>query len=518
MSKDKKDTLFNLIKSLKKSEKRYFKTTENQHEDKKYVRLFDLIDQQKEFDENKILDKEPSLNPTQLSNLKAHLYNKILQNLRMYNANSVSEINIHSLIDHVQILFNKSLYQQCTEVLKKARKNAERIDNLEMQLEILNWEKKLLPYTTGKNALDDVNEIVLKVQDVSHRINNINTYTNLHVQLSTIYNQVGYMRNEEDFKRVNQLFLNSFPNADESKLSVSEKISLFSLFINYYFFIQDFEKGYDYASKWVQLFHGDKTLISSKIEMYISALNHLLIAQTKLGKYDEFLVTKKEMRSVGNLPIINLNDNIKLKLLKYSYVHEFNGLFMIGDFDHGVRLIEKVKSGLEQFIEQLDSHSRVIMFYKTACLYFGNSDFKEALVWLNKIINSTDVNIREDIHGFARILSLVGHYELGNIELIEYNVRSTYRFLLKTQDLHQFQRYILNFLKRLNASMTNKELISHFEKLRDNLIPLAENRFEKRAFIYFDIISWLQSKIENRPIQDIIRESVEHRKNTKLVS
>ncbi|MEQ9288127.1 MAG: hypothetical protein RIG77_14520 [Cyclobacteriaceae bacterium] len=506
MPKEKRDTLFTLIKSLKKSEKRYFKTFESKQENMKFLRLFDLIDQQDEFDEDKILQKDQSIKPQQLSNMKAHLYNKILQSLRMYNSNSVTEIGIHNLIDHVQILFNKSLYQQCTSVLKKARKSAERIDLLELQLEILNWEKKLLPYTAGLNTQADVNEIVKKVQDVSNRINNINAYSNLHVQLNSLYNQVGYMRNEADFKRVNKLFITSFPNPDEDQLSVSEKISLYSLYINYYFFIQDFKKGYEYAKKWVQLFHGDKTLMSSKIEMYISSLNHLMIAQTKLEKYEEFLVTKKELRSVGNLPAINLNDNIKLKLLKYSYVHEFNGFFMMGDFGRGVQLIEKIKPGLEQFIEQIDSHSRVIMFYKTACLYFGNDHFKDAIFWLNKIINSSDTNIREDIHGFARILSLICHYELGNIELIEYNVRSTYRFLLKTKDLHQFQRYILNFLRKLNATMTSQELIARFKKLRENLIPLSLNQYEKRSFIYFDIISWLESKIEKRPVKDIIRE------------
>lgn len=506
MPKEKRDTLFTLIKSLKKSEKRYFKTFESKQENMKFLRLFDLIDQQDEFDEDKILQKDQSIKPQQLSNMKAHLYNKILQSLRMYNSNSVTEIGIHNLIDHVQILFNKSLYQQCTNVLKKARKSAERIDLLELQLEILNWEKKLLPYTAGLNTQADVNEIVKKVQDVSNRINNINAYSNLHVQLNSLYNQVGYMRNEADFKRVNKLFITSFPNPDEDQLSVSEKISLYSLYINYYFFIQDFKKGYEYAKKWVQLFHGDKTLMSSKIEMYISSLNHLMIAQTKLEKYEEFLVTKKELRSVGNLPAINLNDNIKLKLLKYSYVHEFNGFFMMGDFGRGVQLIEKIKPGLEQFIEQIDSHSRVIMFYKTACLYFGNDHFKDAIFWLNKIINSSDTNIREDIHGFARILSLICHYELGNIELIEYNVRSTYRFLLKTKDLHQFQRYILNFLRKLNATMTSRELIARFKKLRENLIPLSLNQYEKRSFIYFDIISWLESKIEKRPVKDIIRE------------
>ena len=59
--------------------------------------------------------------------------------------------------------------------------------------------------------------------------------------------------------------------------------------------------------------------------------------------------------------------------------------------------------------------------------------------------------------------------------------------------------------------MTPKELIKHFEKLRENLIPLSENQYEKRSFIYFDIISWLESKIENRSVKEIIREKAVNR-------
>jgi len=31
------------------------------------------------------------------------------------------------------------------------------------------------------------------------------------------------------------------------------------------------------------------------------------------------------------------------------------------------------------------------------------------------------------------------------------------------------------------------------------------NRLETRAFLYLDVISWLESKIHNIPVQDVIR-------------
>jgi hypothetical protein len=54
-----------------------------------------------------------------------------------------------------------------------------------------------------------------------------------------------------------------------------------------------------------------------------------------------------------------------------------------------------------------------------------------------------------------------------------------------------------------------------FERLLEELRPLEFNRFETRAFIYLDIISWLESKIQKRPVQDIIAAKYKHRKERK---
>jgi RNase P/RNase MRP subunit POP5 len=43
-------------------------------------------------------------------------------------------------------------------------------------------------------------------------------------------------------------------------------------------------------------------------------------------------------------------------------------------------------------------------------------------------------------------------------------------------------------------------------QLKAEMEKLEQNHFEKRAFIYFDIISWLESKIQKRTVQEVIRE------------
>ena len=56
------------------------------------------------------------------------------------------------------------------------------------------------------------------------------------------------------------------------------------------------------------------------------------------------------------------------------------------------------------------------------------------------------------------------------------------------------------------AVINIEELKLAFEILLSILGPLEHNKLESRAFMYLDVISWLQSRIQNKDVQTIIRE------------
>lgn len=507
MSKERSDHLYTLIKSMRKSEKRYFKVRNKglNSQDSKFLLLFDELDRQVHFDEESIIKNNAWINPQQFSNLKAHLYKKLLQSLKEYAASSNEDISIREQIDYIQILFDRSLYQQSMQLLQKVKKAIKKSDNLELQLEILKWEKNLIPYSIGKNNQHRVAQIVEEANIINERITRVNLLTNLSAELNVIYLRIGYIRNKEDHSKIRKIYAEQLPEWRESEFSFREKLLWYDIQLSYYSYIQNFEEVYNFAKKWVTLFNSTPTS-AYYLEMYIRGLNQLLNAQARLSKYQEFQETHKELRKLANHRSIKLNENLQIRLFKYSYAHQFNGYFMVGDFKRGVNLLERIETRLESYIGMLDKHSELVLFYKIACLYFGNGNYRKALKWLNRIINSEDQDIREDVHSFARIINLITHYELGNRDVIDYYIRSTYRFLLKKHDLHAFQQYILEFLKNLSREITAHQLVDRFKHLRTQLLELADSRYDKRAFVYFDIISWLESKIENRPVGDIIQE------------
>ena len=513
MPNNNSDPLFQLIKSLTKAEKRYFKLYVNKSkgtDDTKFLKLFDLIDKQKDYNEDKILEKENTIKGQQLSNLKAHLYRQILKSLRSINTEEDLDIRIREMLDHASILYNKCLYDQCLKMLEKAKQTAEKYEKNLLLLEITEFEKRLVTRFIRSNIEDKVSCLIKASSQITEKISNINSFSNLTIKLYSFYLKIGFLRNNKDFELVNSFLYSTLPVFQEDKLSFDEKMFLYNSFVGYYFFIQDFERGHEYAKKWVNLFEENSHLKASKIEMYIRALNNLLVSQSKLHKYDEFIISIQKLDLIKEIEELKLTENVRLLLFKYTATHKINRYFMLGEFTEGSQIIPEIAKSLEEFEHLLDTHYITIFYYKFACMYFGEDNYHQVIYWLNKIINMKDVDLRSDIHSFARILNLISHYELGNIDLVDYYIRSTYRFLIKKNDLHLFQKIIMRFLRKL-SSITRDQLIDAFKDLREQLLPLNDKFYERRPFIYFDIISWLESKIENHKIQEIIKEKVQRK-------
>ncbi|MCW3085040.1 MAG: hypothetical protein JWP12_2406 [Bacteroidetes bacterium] len=509
MSKVKSDSLFLLIKAMTKSEKRFFKiyaTRFNSDEDKKFIQLFDAIDKQKLHDEERILKLNKQLTPQQLSNLKANLYTQLMKCLRMCNTNKLKEIQLVELLDYARILYNKCLYKDCIRMLEKAKRMAVKADRSVMLLEILELEKLTISKTLSANNEQRVSDIIQEAETVAESIKNINIFSNLSLKLNSYYVRSGFIKSKKDLDNVSAYFKNSLPAYSKDTLSFHEKLHLYASYVGYYFFIQDFKKGYEYAQKWVKLFEKNPVMIENELETYIKALNSLLVVQNKLYLYAEFVETQKKLIALKRNKNLVLTENINLNLFKAIYVHEINRHFMLGEFKSGTRIVGRLEAELNKFIPKLDKHSVLLFYYKIACLYVGSGNYKMGIKWLNKIFNARESNFREDILSFARILLLVCHFELQNDDLVESNIRAAYRHFIKKGYLTAYQQYILAFLKYLFADSSERGLKKSFIQLKEQMQSLENNKFEKRAFMYFDIISWLESKIEKRSVQDVIKE------------
>lgn len=502
------DPLFQLIKSLSKSEKRNFKLYANRFhasEDKKFIRLFNAIEKLNEYNDEKILQKAPGINKSQLSNLKAHLYKQLLLCLRLNSINSDLDIYLREQIDYAKVLYNKGLYVQALKIVDKARQMAAEFEKNILLLEILEFEKLIEGQYITHSIENKAEELSAETNALTKKINGTNQFSNLSIRLYGLYLKVGHVRNEKDFHFVNEFFKSNLPAYNHDELSFYERLYLYQSYVWYNYMTQDFLMCYKYASKWVELYEQHPNLISSQVELYLKGLHNLLAALFMIDHKAKFDLMLRQLDALEKEDFIHNNDNNSVLYFQYKYLNKINHHFMHGTFTEGIKIVEEIEDGIEHFKNKLDHHRVMNFYYKIGCMYFGSGNNRQAIRYLNKVINNKETSIRSDLQCFARILNLIAHYELGNMEMVEYQIRSVFRFLSKIEEMNLVQQHVMGFLRR-SFSMNAHEVKKEFIRLRSSLIRLKDHPFEKRAFLYLDIISWLTCKIENRTVQEVIRE------------
>ena len=502
-----KDALFVLVKSLSKSEKRQFKLYVGRlgvNTDAKFLALFNLLDKLKTYDESAILESG-IVKKTQLSNLKAHLYKQILVSLRLNPVNQNIRVQIREQLDFATILYQKGLYKQSLKILDKVKGIA--IDNEEKNIayEIVELEKIIETQYITRSIPDRADELVKQASKLSEQNVMTSKLSNLSLQLYGMMLKVGYVRNDEDLGRVRRYFAEHLPDYKIEDLGFRERLWLYKAHLWYSFLIQDFLSCYKYSSKWVDLFYENRKMIYLNPVFFLKG-NHYLLESLFYVKYSsQFKETLEKMESIVGDKDFSKNDNISSLAFLYIYSNKLNLHFLEGTFDKGLYLVKIIEYGITKHSDRIDPHHIMIFYYKIACLYFGIGDNKTCIKYLKKIIDNKNLKMREDLMCFARVLSLVAHYEAGMDYHLEIQLKSTYKFLIKMNDLGAVQKEMIKFLRKL-GDIYPHELKGEFQSLYDELKKYEDHPYEKRAFLYLDILSWLESHLQNKPVGQIIRE------------
>jgi hypothetical protein len=507
MANPQKDFLFVLIKSLSKSEKRQFKIFASRLEtssNTKFIELFNILDKSENYDEKLIL-KNGLIKKVQLSNLKSYLYKQILVSIRLNIPSQNIRYQLREQIDFATILYNKGLYRQSLKILDKTKQQALENDEKYMAFEIVEFEKLIESQYITRSIQGRADELVVQAKELNYRNTISSKLSNLSLQLYGIMLKTGYVKSDEEYKYIDDYFNKHIAHLDQSKFEFREKYWFYNANLWRSFLVQDFLSCYKYAYKWVTLFYDNKNMIFLNPVFFLKG-NHYLLESLFMLKYkSNFKKYLELLEETINDPRFPVNDNIASLSFLYLYNNKLNYHILEGTFAESEYLIPEILNKIKVHNEHLDEHHEMMFYYKIACIYFGNEKYPECIIYLEKIISNKNLSMREDLMCFARILCLIAHYELGKDYYLENQLKNTYKFLLKMNDLHEVQKEIIRFLKNL-STLYPSDIKKEFVKMRERFIELEKNTYEKRAFLYLDIISWLESKIENRKISDIIKE------------
>jgi len=507
------DTLFQLIKSLEKGEKRYFKLYANRNsssEELKVVQLFDALDKMEYYDEALLLKKNESIKKQQLSNLKAHLYRQILTSLRLITDESNIDMQLHEQMDHARILYNKGLYLQSLKVLDKMKDLARSHNQLTYLQQVLFFEKNIEALYITRSMQDRADQLSKESDGVNLQLSLASDLSNLALQLYSWYIKNGHSRNEEEDMAVQDFFVNHLGDKAGKCKGFYERLYLYQSYCWNAFIKQDFLQYYRYTQKWVNLFDEEPYMLEIETGIYIKGMHNLMGAHFNLMNHAKLRETLSIFERFCSSSIVQNNINNRVQSFIYKTISHFNKHFLEGSFTEGLEMIPGIETHLKEYELYIDRHRVLVFYYKIACLYFGSGDYEKTIDYLNKIIN-WKVDLRTDLQCYSRLLHLIAHYELGNEEILDHLIKSVYRFMAKMHNLSVVEEEIFRFIRK-SFHLSVRNVKPELEKLLIKLKALQEDRFETRAFIYLDIISWIESKLDNIPVQEVLKKKFTRKK------
>ncbi|HKK39115.1 MAG TPA: hypothetical protein VJ949_06840 [Cryomorphaceae bacterium] len=504
-----KDSLFILIKALTKSEKRQFRLYTNRlgvNSEAKFMALFNLLDKAGDYNEEAIL-KSGIVKKQQLSNLKAHLYRQILVSLRLSPSHKNIRIQLREQLDFAVILYQKGLYKQSLRLLEKAKVLAVENEQKSIALEIVEFEKVIESQYITRSISGRADQLAVEAKELSRMNTVASKLSNLSLQLYGTMLKSGYAKNDEEMQRVTNYFKARMPDFDIGELGFREKLWLYKANLWHSFLTQNFLSTYKNATRWVELFYREPKMITQNPVWFLKGNHYLLESLFLMRHYSKFKTALYAFEETIGSPGFPKNENNDALSFLHVYINKLNLHFLDGSFAQGLYLVDEIVEKIEVYKDRLDAHHIMLFYYKIACLYFGLGDHAQCIAFLEKIIDNKDLSMREDLMCFTRVLNLLARYEAGLDENFERYLKSTYKFLIKMNELHEVQREMIRFLRNLDlGKVLPLQLKAEFEKLHTRLKIYEDHPYEKRAFMYLDVISWLESKIEDRPVGDIITE------------
>jgi hypothetical protein len=495
--------LYDLVKSLSKSEKRFFKlTASSENHDPVVSKLFDELEQLDAFDEAKIQKiLKPKLKQVHEKELVKEVYDVILKSQRTFFAESIPVHLIKDEISNLRNLFDKAQYKQCRKMLNKLKEEAYGQENFNFILEIISVEKQLIDIESkfGMNTIS-VDDLINEEQNLIYKAKNLGEYAQTFSHLNYLIRQNQVVKNMKEFEPYDKLLNASLLKNQDKCLSRKSQVIYHHCRALCYSKKRDNITRQKEFKEMVLLMDKHPFLISEFPKRYLSAVNNILSVEIESANYataekliDNFIKLKKH-------PAFNTTD-LQLKI----FTSTSNAQLLIytdgGKSEKVLPIIKYINEQIELFKGKINKEELLIFYYNFANLYIYSGDFEEAGKYVNIILNENDKLLRQDLQCFSRIQNIIVHYELKKYPQLSYILKTARDFYKDQRFLFKTEKLILELFEELP---TSKDPLAVWKKAYKELSELLQDPYEKTANYYFDFLAYMESKTTDKKVGDII--------------
>jgi len=484
--------LYDLIRSLTGSEKRYFKlNAAKQKGNKIYLKLFDAVDSKKILDESELIKRFK--NESFIKNLtvtKNYLYSLIFKSLISYHEKKSIDVKLSNLLFSCKLMFEKSLYKQFFKTLENGKELAYKAERFSYILEFIEFEKQIMKREKiGKKNMNEVYDEELAVLEI---IKEINICKRSISNLFRILRTKGLIRDKSAEKKIDEIISRVEFEKDPRSLKARESIYLAKYLESR--LKGNYDKAIEYCEKRFELISGNSLIFKNYLlDPALDSLDFSISSELSLQNFKE---ARKLFAVYKKIYGVQPDEGINYRIIDFDI--RLSESIAFKNNRSTVDLIPEIENFLDGNKGKILVNTENYFYYNITKYFFVTGNYIEALRTINDHFSSRYSGLTPEFESYLRIMNILIHYELGNFGLLKYLISSSKKFLAGKKKLFKFENTVLKFIVSIIQPKSSKHLPKLLQEFSIEVAELRKEKYEKNAFEYLDLSDWIDRKINSQ--------------------
>ena len=507
----KSESLIHLINNLTKQEKKEFSLYISNKPEKDYIFLFRLIDDKKISDPEELKMSFLAAKPASSFNtVVIYLFDLLIDILTRLRTEQDSYYLLFNELLHARVLYEKSMYQECFQVLKKVKEKAVYYEN---HFALLVAQRLELNYLLTLD-FEDMDEQKLlnkqyKMNNTLKSIRQLNEQSSLYELLKYRMINKGASRSLEETQKLDDLVTSEISivaSAGVENFEIKKNHQLFQA--NYFITVGDYKAAFNSFVELNKLFEENSHLWNNPPVYYLMTVEGMLESLRIMHNYEDMNYFIEKLTKLSSP-----SSSFQLNVTYVIFIYRLFSFIDAGDFDKAGMWIAEHQASLIDKMLLLKEQQQAEMSLYIALIHLGNGEYRKARKRLSATIGRGHL-YSLPLFRTIRIVNVMIHYELGDVDYIQSEIRSIKREMSKNKGYNlKVESFLLKFLNYSFADTNRKKRAQIWESMAEEVHALYADKYETQILRKFDFVAWVEAKIFEVPLSDILKR--EHASKSK---
>ena len=484
--------LHQLIRALTPAEKKHIRINLSKfrpNEATKKLLMFDALNAQKKHTEG-FIEKEYSssgYNSNFLAADRLLLYDLVLEGLAGFHSKNNLEVQLSDGFQKVVLLFEKKLFEQALKQIDRTEKLALKIESYGSLINLYHYKRRILKIT---NDIEGAIQALKQQNDFWQAQQRLNQYVQLHYESILLRIQLSKARSEANLSALDTFMQNTLLLQLQDNDGYNIQFQYWETFCNYYFIIDDKQQELNCNEALIQLIDAYPHFKKNEPLNYLVFQTRILAIKRSLWpeNFWDYLAEYRALNKGFSKQKIQAESIIFI----FSYNYELDFYINSKQWTQALVVFPSLKKGLKKYGDYIRDPLKVTCFYRMAYIYFFNSHYGDALDALDVVLEDFSAELRPDVSSFALILKIIIHFEMGNIRLMPYLIKTAQYHISKRNRLFQTERVAIKYLKKLSKLKNQSVQNNIIDAFYDEVFSLVnQNELEHRSLEVFDFLAWI---------------------------